>query len=493
MSGVAGIVLFKPVSDAESILQRMSNALRHRGDESRHQFIHSENSMWRAIVSIRVLEQNAILVDSSPSHLHIVDSASHSEGFQKNEHLWDLNTYNTLVIQINSDGLRIFRSSDGICGLYYAQTESAIFFASEKKSIWTIPQDNVKLLEPGCTLSVAWDGKKDIIQPLGLERPKIDENIDKVTAIKILEKALVSSFNYLSPDRKCAVLFSGGVDSALAAQLARKYCKETLLISAVCEGSHDEVAAVRAAELIGSRNIMVKIDADALWNALPYVIYSIETCKSMHVEIALPFFLAAEVAKQRGFSLIVSGQGPDELFAGYARHERLMKEKGSKAVEDGLWNEILVTHEINIQRDARAIAAHGLDVFFPYLYPPFVKIAMSLPATLKVDLFGVPSRKTIFRELAKHLGVPSEITMAPKRATQYSSGISRLLYSTVIERVEGAEKTSKREIPQLVQDALDTIANYLQMPIGTKGYVANIDLEATRKLMKRLGISASSD
>ncbi|MFW9961571.1 MAG: asparagine synthase family protein [Candidatus Thorarchaeota archaeon] len=493
MSGVSGIVLFKPVIDAESIIKRMSDAIQHRGQESLHQFIPSKNSAGSAVVSIRALEQNTIFVESKPTHIHIIDSFTHPNEFQNSEPPWVLDTFRTLIIQIDSKGLRIFRSGDGICGLYYAQIENAVLFASEKKSIWAIGQDNVNVLEPGHTLSVTWSERKVIIQPLGLIRPRIDESIDKVTAIKKLEDTLLASFSSLPTDQKCAVLFSGGVDSALVAKLTRKYCKETLLITAVCEGSHDEVAAVRAAELLDLSHVIVNINTDSIWQVLPNVIYSIETCDRMNVEISLPFFFAAEAAKQRGFNLLVSGQGPDELFAGYARYEKLLKERGPERVQDALWNDVLTTHEVNIQRDARVIAATGLDVFFPYIFPPFVRTAMSLPATMKMDLLREPSRKIIFRELAEYMGIPNEITSARKRATQYSSGISKLLNSTVMEQVESSDKVSKRNMPALVQGVLDTIATHLQMPLGKQIRIAKLDLEPTRKLMGRVGLLPSSD
>ena len=493
MSGVTGIIMFKSVIDAESILKRMSNAIQHRGKESLYQLVNSDNSTGSALVSIRELEHNEIFVDSGPTHLHIIESPLHSKGLRKKELLWDSDTFNTLGIQIDSNGLRIFRSSDGTRGLYYAQIESAVLFASEKKCIWATKQDGVKLLEPGHTLSVTWSERKIRIQPMGLERPKIDRNIDQVSAIKKLENTLQTSFNFLPREKKCAVLFSGGVDSALAAKLAQRYCKEILLITAVCEDSHDKIAAVRAAELLSMDHIVVNIDTDAIWKALPDVIYSIETCDRMNVEISMPFFFAAKAAKQRGINLVVSGQGPDELFAGYARYEKLLKEEGPEKVQDALWSDVLVTHEVNIQRDVRAIAAHGLEVFFPYLFPPFTRIAMSLPAALKMDLLRVPSRKIIFRELAESLGLPNEIASAPKRATQYSSGISKLLNSTVMKKIESADRISRRNMPSLIQNVLDTIAMYLQIPLGKQISATNFDLGPTKRLMGRVGLLSTSD
>ncbi|MDH4212544.1 MAG: asparagine synthetase B [Candidatus Thorarchaeota archaeon] len=492
MTGIAGIILFKKVADAEGIVGCMSNAIKHRGVESLHQF-GSKDSIPRALISVRTWERDAIDIDSGPDYLHIVDSYPHSTKAIKTESFGNSTTFKTMTIKIDSDRVRLFRSADGICGLYYTQIDSAFIFSSEKKSIWAISRNQIHSLNPGHTLSITWDGKQEMIQSRGLTQPTIDRSIDEPTAIRILMEPLEAIFNRLAAVQKCAVLFSGGVDSALAALLTKKHCKDTLLITASFNDSYDEKAAVRAAELIDSKNIVVKIDQEALWNALPEVIYSIETSERMQVEIALPFFFAARVAKERGVNLLVSGQGPDDLFAGYARHERLMKDLGVAAVEDALWKDVSMTHEMNIQRDVRAIAVHSLDVFFPYMYPPFIKAAMSLPATLKIDLHSTPSRKIIFRELARHLGVPREITIAQKKATQYSSGSTKLLKATILEKLGEVENTSKRDTPSLVQDVLDTIAAHLLMPVARKRGVTQLDLKPTKRLMKRVGLSASSN
>jgi asparagine synthetase B (glutamine-hydrolysing) len=493
MSGIAGIIVFIPVNDVENIVKRMSTTLQHRGNESLYKFVQSTDSTQGVLISIREIKQNSVTVDSSPIHLHIIDSSYSFTERLKIGNLENIETFNTLSIQIDPRGMRVFRSIDGTCGFYYTQYEGGIIFASEKKSIWAICRNQVKSLDPGCTLSITWDGKKDIIKSNRLSRPSIDRSISRPAAIQSLEKSLFASFSHLKDSHNCGVLFSGGVDSALASLLTKKHCKDTLLMTAVCECSHDEEAAIRAAELIDWTTVMVKIDDEALWNALPEVIYYIESSERMQVEIALPFFFAAGEAKRRGVHQIISGQGPDELFAGYARHEKIMEEQGCEAVEETLWNEVSATHEMNIQRDVRTIAAHGLDVFFPYLYPPFIRAALSLPATLKVDSCNTPSRKIIFRELAEHLGLPHEIAMAPKRATQYSSGTSKLLSTTILERVESRDKSSRRIKNSMIQDVLDAIAIHLKMPIARNETDIKVDLEPTERLMKRLRTSSPCD
>ena len=493
MSGIAGIFLIEPLSDAESAICRMSNALQHRGNELIHRTLHAKNSSSRALISVRAHEQNAALIDSTQDHLLIVDSFPPFDEREDRDPFQNPDVFNTISLRIDSSGLRIRRSFDGTRGLYYVRLDHGVAFASEKKCIWAIAQEKSEILDPRDVLSFTWEGRLDITHLGELQMPAIDRAVERFTAIEELQKTLNASFRSLKRANKCAVLFSGGVDSALAALLTKMNCRDTLLVTAACKGSHDEEAAVKSAELMATKSIVIEVDATSLWEALPEVIHSIETSNRMQVEIALPLFFAAREAKRRGYNLMVSGQGPDELFAGYERHETLMKKEGDNAVERTLWNEVSMTHETNIQRDVRAIAAAGVDVFFPYLYPPFVRTAMSLPAAFKVNPLIAPWRKIIFRELAENLGLPHDIAVKPKRATQYSSGTSKLLSTSIIQRLEKPAKLNKRETSSEIQSVLDTIALHLRMPIAKRKYEIKIDLEPTRRLQQRLGISTACD
>ena len=288
-------------------------------------------------------------------------------------------------------------------------------------------------------------------------RPVVQRDVSTEQALDSLKLHLENSFKRLEGEKKCAVLFSGGVDSSLAALLTKKSCDDTLLITARCAGSHDEEVAVRAAKAMSLDIVEVRIESDSLWNALPQVVHSIKTTKRMDVEIAIPFFFAAREARERGYNLIISGQGPDELFAGYARYEKLMIEQGTEKVEEALWADFSVTDEANIQRDIRAISAHGVDTFFPFLDTDFARTALTLPATMNVDPNKKPARKLMFRELALKLGVPGEVAMTPKRATQYSSGTSKMLVESLRAHVDTMKDLSKRELESEIQEFLDKL------------------------------------
>ncbi|MHA1863219.1 MAG: asparagine synthase C-terminal domain-containing protein [Candidatus Thorarchaeota archaeon] len=288
-------------------------------------------------------------------------------------------------------------------------------------------------------------------------RPIVQRDTSPEQVLDSLKRHLENSFKRLDREDKCAVLFSGGVDSSLAALMTKKHCNDTLLITARCEGSHDEDVAVRAAKAMSLDIAEVRIESDSLWEALPDVVHSIKTRKRMDVEIAIPFFFAAREAQERGYNLIISGQGPDELFAGYARYEKLMIERGTEKVEQALWADFSITDEANIQRDIRAISAHEVDSFFPFLNPDFARTALTIPASLNINPNQKPARKLMFRELALKFGVPREVAMTPKRATQYSSGTTKMLAKSIRNNVDTMRGLTKRELQSAIQEFLNKL------------------------------------
>ncbi|MHA2081757.1 MAG: asparagine synthase C-terminal domain-containing protein, partial [Candidatus Thorarchaeota archaeon] len=305
---------------------------------------------------------------------------------------------------------------------------------------------------------------------------------------------LLTSFERLGRETSCAVLFSGGVDSSLVAAIAAKKNKKIVLVTTRSEGAHDDTAAKKAASELGIPLLEVELNSHLIWDTLPEVIYSIETSRQMDVEIALPFYLASKKAAEEGCTTVISGQGPDELFAGYAKHVKTYIEKGPDALSEQLWNEVSITHDANIERDERAIAAHRVESFFPYLDQQFVLASLSVPVEWKVSPDETPQRKVIFRELARLMGVPVEIAHAPKSATQFSSGSSKTLLESVIEHVDEFSNISKKKASRRVQEVLDEIAFKIQMPtVQKKERGLHLDLKSVNKFLDKRGSLSSSN
>jgi asparagine synthase (glutamine-hydrolysing) len=302
-----------------------------------------------------------------------------------------------------------------------------------------------------------------------------------------LKTSLLESFQKLCEIQRCGVLFSGGVDSSLAALLTERFCDEVTLFSSCSEDSRDSMFVSQAADALNLQIIETRMTSECIWDTLPEVIHAIGRSQRMDVEIALPFFLSSKEANKNGIHDIVSGQGPDELFAGYARHVEVYKEQGERALQDLLRQEVSKTHVVNIKRDKKVITYNGGAAYFPYLDTQFVEIALSIPVALKVVPDESPSRKVIFRKLAMNMGLPAELATKPKDATQYSSGSSKVLIDSVRDHVFNYQPMSRKKASILVQDILNLIASEIGLPIDQPlNRELEIDLKPTRDLVNRL-------
>ena len=305
--------------------------------------------------------------------------------------------------------------------------------------------------------------------------------------IELMKSTLLKSFQNLQGLQRCGILFSGGVDSSLAALLTKRYCNEVILFSSCTENSRDSEFISRAAKILNLELIETTMTSENVWDTLPEVVYAIERSHRMDVEIALPFFLSSREAKRNGIENIVSGQGPDELFAGYARHEMLFKEQGEEALQEKLREEVSITYEVNIERDNKAVSFNDVVAHFPYLDDQFIEIALSIPGRWKIVLNCSPTRKVIFRKLAVDLGLPSELAMKPKDATQYSSGSSKILVDSIKDHVLNYESLSRNKASILVQDVLNLISFKIGLLCEQQSNPElEIDLKPTEEFIKRI-------
>jgi asparagine synthetase B (glutamine-hydrolysing) len=475
MSGIAGILLLEG-SNAKALHDRMLSRIRHRGKATTH--THAASGGVAIISELgrrrkkRQTKQQMIALDSSEFPVSAMDrDLLHLAVTEKRSPRMQAVTAAALV----SDGLSIYRSKDGTRPLYYAPLENGFAFASERKSLWALETGFVRPLDPGELVTFLWNGSSQSAQLDPRERPPLDETSTQEMLVAELSGHIRTAFERLRRVRRCGVLFSGGVDSTLAALMASRVCENTTLITVSSETAKDVKASELAAKELNLQHRVIILTEENVWRALPEVIYAIETTNRMDVEIALPFFMAAADAHRQKCSIIVSGQGPDELFAGYSKHEEIMRGKGPEALKDELWAAVCATHEANIARDERAIAYHGVGAFFPYLYSDFVEAALKIPSGMLVRLDRAQRRKLIFRELGRSLSLPAKLANTRKQATQYSSGSSKMLLQAIRANVKEAEKLSKKAAEKIVQDVLDFIGNELGVP-PQYGFVREFDI-----------------
>ncbi len=309
----------------------------------------------------------------------------------------------------SGDQLQLARDPAGVKPLYYGYMNDVFAFASEKKALNAVGIDHIFSILPGSLLSYKSSG---IIQKK-VANFKIGERItDENTASRILfdviEKAVKKRCFHPS-----GIAFSGGLDSSLIAAMS---C-DPELYSVGMAGSHDMIQAKKAALALGleEKLHLHRLTVDDLEAALPAVMNAVESANPLRVSIALPLFFASKDAHRDGIRVMLSGQGADELFAGYRRYESL----DSEGLEPALRKDLDNIADNNLERDDAATMANAVELRVPYLDREVVELSLRIDPELKIHN-GV--RKYILRLAAAKI-LPQDIAWKEKKAAQYSSGI----------------------------------------------------------------------
>ena len=203
------------------------------------------------------------------------------------------------------------------------------------------------------------------------------------------------------------VAMSGGIDSTLIATLAQR---EAVAVGTA--NSHDLKRASFVAKQLDIPCHFFTITEDDVEMVLPQVLKFIPNATLTDIGIAVTLYFIAQWASKQGYKRIITGQGADELFGGYARYLQ------STTLTDDLQRDFEKLC-LQITRDQAIAALFDTYFSFPYLDVRVVRAANSIPGSEKV-VGNV--RKKPLRRVAECY-VPREIAMYEKKAMQYGSGV----------------------------------------------------------------------
>lgn len=315
----------------------------------------------------------------------------------------------------------------GVKPLYFGYNKEVFAFASEQKALWNININDIKTLPPGSIIYnkkiLKIDDKLNRIISLNSKKSDLPKDALK----KQLKESLINSVAKRTAGlSKVGILFSGGIDSTILAKITEYLGIKTTLYSVGHKNSIDLKVSKETAK---TTNIPLKtkeIDINDVKKYLPLVLDAIEEFNIMKLGVGMPAYIAAEMAHKDGLKVILSGQGADELFAGYHRYLRFYQKKGELVQED-LKNDILNLYHVNLQRDDAVTMANSIELRVPYLDLDIINTAMNIPIKYKISEKNDNLRKCILREIGAELGVPEEIVKRPKKAAQYGSGIDKMI------------------------------------------------------------------
>jgi len=287
----------------------------------------------------------------------------------------------------------------------------------------------------------AADEKGEIINPAVIEKVR--------NGLEAAVKAQLMS------DVPYGVLLSGGLDSSIIAAVTQKYSKKRVESDSTegawwpqlhsfavgLEGSPDLIAAKKAADYIGTVHHEVHFTIQEALDALPDVIYHIETYDITTVRASTPMYLLARVIKSMGIKMVLSGEGSDELFGGYLYFH---KAPNPQEFHEELVRKMSKLHLYDCLRANKSLMAWGVEGRVPFLDKDFIDIAMSLNPSDKMNIVLADKKqrieKWILRKAFDDL-LPDEIVWRQKE--QFSDGVGYSWIDTLKKMTE--EKVSDQE------------------------------------------------
>lgn len=295
-----------------------------------------------------------------------------------------------------------------------AKQVAALHYSLERETAW----QRVRRLQPGAIVEVA-DGA---LKPLRTRAPFAigrSSAMDEEQALSALDRVLEDSVRvHQRSDVPYGIFLSGGIDStAIATMMAR--LNERPVIAYTCgfdaPGARDERAqAERVANALKLDWNNISFGADDFWRIAPLVAWAMDDPVADYA--CLPTYKLAEAAKAR-LTVVLTGEGGDELFGGYGRYRRALRPTwlGGRAAEPqvgegahaadaiaawrraaeapaGLtllqraqWGDIAtwLPDDLLLKLD-RCLMANGLEGRTPFLDPELGAFAFNLPDNLKV-------------------------------------------------------------------------------------------------------------
>ncbi len=255
--------------------------------------------------------------------------------------------FNGMFAMVVWDGRRFFCARDrmGQKPLFYRYNDRRFEFASEVKAfddLEFVSQDvfdlfefcvnehtlfrDVLALRPGhyliydlhrgtCTTRAYWDIEHQVGHKITDERKAVDG------LIELLEDSVRQR---MRADVPVTMLLAGGLDSSLIAALSGLDEVFTCQFDEFRETINEECYVRDLADKIGFHVHMVRPTKAQFFHDLAAMAYHLEMPTGSFS--VFPLYRLAQAVREAGYKVVLSGEGADELFCGYARNEFLLSD-----------------------------------------------------------------------------------------------------------------------------------------------------------------------
>lgn len=481
MCGIAGCCLRQGIVP-KAELQKMATSLAHRGPDGEGFFtflnmglahrrlsiidleggrqpleVKGEKAPLAAVVNGEVYNYKQLqkeLADSgvrlmtgsdSEPILHLIQREG-AAAWQKLEGM-----YAAAIVDGRSGDLWVGVDPFGIKPLYYVENAKGFAFASEPRALiaggWVSAEVNVsalgallnchhsfgeeilfagiKRMLPGERFRVH-EGRiverwRQLPELVGARAPALAEEIGLDEALAAFESKFMAAVErHLQSDVPYGVLLSGGLDSSSVVLMMAKLGVPIKAYTAKFDKPGDEdTAAAALAARVGAKHVTVTYGAEQFWEGLPKLAFVMDDLVTDYSSLPL---LSLMARARQDVTVLLSGEGGDELLAGYGNYRLHPLKAWWKSFRQGdatpyasyfedkalvgypekivPWDTAGMTrmqerqgkdiaewlpHDLLLRLD-RVSMAYGIEGRVPFLDDRFAPWAFSLPDRLKVGM-----------------------------------------------------------------------------------------------------------
>jgi asparagine synthase (glutamine-hydrolysing) len=443
MCGIAGCF---GVKDAKTI-NRMLDAMTHRGPDDRGLHVHGDSVFGHTRLSIVDVSGGHQPILANEGRTGIICNGEIYNFRQLRERLASRYRFATLsdsesVLHLyrehgpecagmldgmfafaifDGDDYMLARDPIGIKPLYYGYVGDKLYFASELGAMSLAGVAETHEFPAGHYYTPGGG----FVEYYRVPEASEDLLTDVEEACRLVRETFVRAVKKrLLADREIHVgsFCSGGLDSSLVAAIAAEEIPHlhTFAVGMRDEDGElsDDLKAGRiVADHIGSTHHELVFTEEEYYRALPRVIQKLESYDPSLVRCAVPCYFTCKLAADY-VTVVLTGEGADEIFAGYHYMKHLPLEHVNREVRRNL----CTLHNINLQRADRIGMYFSLELRVPFLDVEMLELAMRIPPDLKIrNCNGERIEKWILRRaFAGTDYLPDEILWRYK--VQYTQG-----------------------------------------------------------------------
>lgn len=332
--------------------------------------------------------------------------------------------YSGIIYNKETRQIFLLRDYIGKKPLFFGNSNNDSFIVSELKTIDFI--DDFQIVPKGFS-----ELKNEIINLIEKHKStSVSKEALKETLIETVKKRIPKE------EKQFGVFLSGGLDSSIIANIVAKQADNVIYYTL---GNTDDLSFANVlAKQLGIENKIKKIELpkpNKLPELIDKIVYHTESYNPSIISNGLATYLLSAEARKDNLKVVLSGEGADELFCGYAISKNVDDwfEKRTELIEN--------MHFTELRRLDLASMAHTIEIRCPFLDREVYSVSNDCTAE---DLISDFQGKQILRKAFKD-DLPKEIVERNKMSFDVGSGIRKL----VVEYLTQSGETEKERLKKI--------------------------------------------